>query len=121
MADIHIYKQYLEVKENNGRIGDILTDFNISRGTLYNIIRRVQVGNTNALRRCMKVGRLECLWEHKYGLRFSALPDNRAGKTVAELQKIIWGMKKDGFPVHLIAKKLKKERSTILYHLAKQK
>ena len=119
-TNTHIYQRYLETKEKGERVGDLLNEFNISRGTLYNIIRKVQTGDTTALRKCLTVGRFECLWLHKYKARFSALPENRASTTVAEVQKIIWGMKKDGFPVHLIAEKLCKERSTILYHLAKK-
>lgn len=119
--NVKIYKRYLEVKENKGRVGDLLGEFNISRGTLYDVIRRVQVGDTKALRRCLNRSQLECIWEHKYKIRYISLPKNRSTTTVTELQKIIWGMKDDDFPVFTIASKLGKERSTILHHLAKKK
>lgn len=118
--DIKIYKRYLETKEQKGRIGDLLGEFNISRGTLYDVIRRVQVGDTKALRRCLAVGKFECIWEHKYRARFLSLPKDRSATTVKELHAIIWYMKADGFAVTMIAKKLGKERSTILHHLNKK-
>ena len=119
--DIKIYKRYLETKNKRERIGDLLGEFNISRQTLYNVIGRVQKGNTVALRRCMTNTKFECLWEHKYKARFLALPQDRSATTVKELQKIIWLMKSDGFPIYIIAHNTKKERSTILHHLAKRK
>ena len=118
--DVHIYKAYLKTKETKGRIADLLYEFGISRAHLYNIIERVRNGDTNALRRCMEDGRFECLWEHKYRARFLALPDDRSATTVKELQEIIWGMKADEFSIAMIAEKTGKERSTVLYHLAKR-
>ncbi len=120
-TDSRIYKKYLEIKEKRGRVGDLLAEFNISRGSLYDIIRRVQNGNTGALRRCLNINKFECVWKHKYKARFLALPKDRTITTVKELQKIILGMKTDEFPIYIIAEKLGKERSTILHHLSKRK
>ena len=118
---IKIYQRFLEIKANGGIVGDLLKEFSISRGTLYNAIRNVQNGDTAGLRRCLSGSRLECLWGYKYKARFLSLPKNRSAETVAELQKIIWEMKADDFPIYVIAEKLCKERSTILHHLAKRK
>lgn len=120
MNDIKIYKRYLEIKKNKGKVGDIFSEFSISRQTLYDVIRRVETGNTKALRRCMNLGKLECIWEHKYKIRFLMLPKDRSATTVKQLQKIIFQMKDDGFPIYLMADKLGKERSTIIHHLAKK-
>ena len=118
---IKIYQRFLEIKASKGKVGDLLKEFSISRGTLYNAISKVENGDTAALRRCLSGSRLECLWEYKYKTRFLSLPKDRSATTVAELQKIIWEMKADEFPIYIIAEKTEKERSTILYHLAKIK
>lgn len=118
--DVQIYKKYLETKATNGRVGNLLREFSISRTQLYNVIGRVRNGDTKALRRCLEGSHFECLWEHKYKARFLALPDDRSASTVKELQEIIYGMKDDHFPIYLIAEKTQKERSTVLHHLAKR-
>lgn len=116
--DIKIYQRYLEIKAVKGKVNAIFKEYGISRQTLYDAIRRVQNGDGAALKRCLTASKFECLWEYKYQARFLSLPTNRKVSTINEFRSIISDMKKDGFPASLIADKLKKERSTIFYHLA---
>lgn len=115
--DIEIYKKYMEAQESGELITDLCDKLGISRTALYDALRRVRNGDTAKLNRCIKLGRLECLWFYKYHPRYSVLPKNRRKSTVAELKSIINDMRDDGFPVMTIAKKLKKPRSHIQHHL----
>lgn len=116
--DHEIYRAYTEAKADpKKKIGDVFKRFGISRGQLYEVIRRVEQGNPARIERDTEKGRLAALWEHKYKARFLALAKDRRPATIAELRSIIRGMDKDGFPQTRIATLLKKERSTIIHHL----
>lgn len=116
--DALIYREYLEVQADPKRgTQEVLNKFGISRGHLYNVIRRVLNGNPSRIKRELEKARLSILWEHKYKVRFMALPKNRNAATIAELRLIVRAMDRDRFPQAYIAQFLKKDRSTIIHHL----
>lgn len=120
MNEIEIYKAYIEAKTDKKRtIIQVAKDFGITRNGLYEIVRRIENGNTSKIRACTEKSRLDCLWTYKYKARFLSLPNNRKESTVEMLTKIIKEMKKDKFSVSLIASLIGKDRSTVLHHLEK--
>lgn len=117
--DAEIYRAYLEVKADPKRqVKELLLRFHMSRQTLYEAIVRVRDGNRARIKRCTAASRLECLWEYKYKAQYQSLPKNRKESTVRQLRQIIKDMKRDKFPQSRIAKLLRKDRSTIVHHLA---
>lgn len=116
--DIAIYRAYIENRDDPKKTArDILNRFGISRGHLYNVVNRVQKGNAHAIRTALANARYDILWEHKYKVRFMALPKNREASTIEELRLIVRAMDRDNFPQIRIAHYLKKDRSTIIHHL----
>lgn len=117
-TDLAIYRAYILIKEDDEKdVRDLLNQFGISRGHLYNVVNRVRKGNLHAIRREMAAARLAILWEHKYKIRFQALPKNREAATVKELRLLVRDMERDNFPQIRMAHYLKKDRSTIIHHL----
>ena len=105
-------------KANKEKVGVILREFSISRSYFYDVIKRIEKGDTAKIKKCLKKGHFACLWSFKYQPRYLCLPKNRGKATIQELKTIIAGMKKDKFPIAQIAFLLgKKDRSTIIHHL----
>ena len=95
-----------------------MREFSISRSYFYDLIKRIEKGDTVKIKKCLKKGHFACLWSFKYQPRYLCLPKNREKATIQELKAIIAGMKKDKFPIAQIAFLLgKKDRSTIIHHL----
>ena len=119
LREMRIYSAYLEAKADPDRhVKDLCKRFTLSRNTLYQIVRRVRYGNPGRIKSCTEKGRLQCLWVYKYEMRYLVLPKNRKAGTVLELQSIIRGMRRDKFPIVVIGRLLKKDRSTIIHHLS---
>ena len=114
--DLEIYRSFLQLPRYASRSAFCKRQ-RISRDTLYKIIKRVRHGNRWKIRVCTLKGRLGCLWEYKYKLRYLALPRDRRPWVVRELRNIIKSMASDGFNQRQIALHLKKDRSTIIHHL----
>jgi cellobiose-specific phosphotransferase system component IIA len=115
--DIQIYKDYVNARATKKPVADVMKKHGVSRNQIYKALRRVQEGDTQKILRCLQNCRNECLWEHKYKARFICLPNDKTASTVDEVHDIIVAMHSDGIPQTLIAKKLGKARSTIIYHL----
>lgn len=109
-----IYREYINAKR--GETSIIAKKYGVSRAGLYKIVRRVERGNVAMISRCTRASKLECLWNYKYETRILSL--NKALLlTTPELNSVIRQMKKDGFAETDIARRLKKARTTIRYHL----
>lgn len=118
--DAEIYKAYLGAKNSkNMTVVSVARSFGITRNGIYEIIRRVEGGNIAKIKSCTERSRLDCLWEYKYKTRYMAIPKDRKEVTVDALIKIIKEMSADKFPIARISRHLRKDRSTILYHLEK--
>lgn len=119
MADsVKIYKAYIEAKANRTpTITDLAKSFGITRNALYMKVKEVETGKTKKIEKCTEQSRLECLWKYKYETIFKTIPRDRKASTVERLRKMINDMAKDGFDVTLIARKIKKERSTVIHHI----
>lgn len=115
--DAEIFRDFIESKNGNRGIGDVLLKHGISRSNLYDVVSRVRNGNPRKIKRDVEKARLTALWEHKYRARFLSLPKNREASTVVTLRALIHDMDKDGFPQLVIAGRLCKDRSTIIHHL----
>lgn len=115
-----IYKAFVRAKQNPKQdITALCKRLKISRQHLYNVVKRVRKGDTVKIKLSMEASRLETLWKHKYMSRFLSIPNDRRPETMLELKRLISDMKKDDFPVTEISDRLRKDRSTVLYHLAK--
>lgn len=116
--DVQIYRAYLQVKADPKRqVKELLLRFHKSRQTIYEAIKRVEDGDLSRIKTCTAASRLDCLWEYKYKAQYLSLPRNRKASTIRQLRKIIKDMRRDKFPTLLIARLLKKDRSTIEHHL----
>jgi len=118
--EIAVYKAYIEAKSDKKKtVTSVATDFGITRNGLYEIVRRIESGNTHKIRTCTEKSRLDCLWQYKYKARFMAIPNNRKEGSIELLTKLVREMNKDKFPTSQIATLIGKDRSTVLHHLEK--
>lgn len=115
---LELYKAYIKAKSNPKKtMVSLAKDFKITRNALYSIVREIEVGNEKKVERCAKKSKLECIWEYRYKPRFIALEEGRTKETVEVLKEIIISMKKDGFNIAEISRKVKRDRATVLHHL----
>lgn len=119
LTDIQIYRAFLDAKSDpTKKTSDLPAKLGITHWKLYNVVNRIKKGDMVKINRCTTLGRWECLWEYKYKIRYQALPKGRKAATIAELRELIREMRyTDQFPQSLIAKLMKKDRSTIIHHL----
>lgn len=116
--DIKVYKAYLETHKNKETVVEVADRFEITRGAVYEAVKRVRQGNNAKIRKGVERAKFNCLWRYRYRPRFLALPDNKE-LAEQELKEIIVGMRKDGFPVKQIAERLGKQRQFIYHRLYK--
>lgn len=114
---IKIYKAY--ITRGDKTVEDIAKEFGVDRSLVYKFVNQIKKGNQSKIKTCTEKSRLGCLWEHKYKTIASLLPKNRKKETVNMLKDIINSMSKDGFGAPEIARRLKKDRTTIEHHLTK--
>ena len=115
-ADLALYREYLKALAKGLKVPQFAEKKGISTRTVYNVIKRIKRGDTGA----MEAGRLDGLWQYKYLPRFMILSEQQRTKPIfGELKAIIAEMRKDGFPQTLIAKKVERARSTVIFHLEK--
>lgn len=115
--DVAIFKEYLAQQNGDTTITKSLKKLGLSRSGFHKAIKRIRDGNPRQVSRYTEQARLEFLWEHNFKSRFLALSQDRRPGTVRELKAIIREMREAKFPQTFIAKKLKKERTTIIHHL----
>lgn len=120
--DVKIYQTYLylaraERSDKNAMVMRMCADFGVSRGTLYQAIRRIRDGNQAKIQKAMEDARLDVMWRYKYQPRYASLLKDRRPDTIRELRDIIRDMDANGFPQALAARLLGKDRSTIIHHL----
>lgn len=118
--DIQVYKAYMEAHKNRETVFDVADRFDMTRGAVYEAVRRIRQGNNAKIRRGVARAHFNCLWRYRYRPRFLAMPDNQE-LAEQELVEIIKGMRKDGFPVKQIAERLGKQRQFIYHRLYKHK
>lgn len=118
--DADIYRAYVTARNEKKTVDWVAKEFGITRTAVYDSIKRVKLGNTAMILKCLKDCRNEALWTHKYKSRFCLLPVNRKFWTIAEVTELIKNMKTDGFSQGLIAEKLGLSRSTVEHHLNKK-
>lgn len=119
MTDTFIYKRYLDkVKGKPGwTVLQLALHLHVTRRHIYNVIERVEHGNSVKIRAEAEQSRLESLWRHKYSSRFRAIPKDRKPATVQLLRQLIRDMAADEFNQAETARLLKKARSTVISHL----
>ncbi len=116
--DIEVYRAYILAKADPKKtVVSVARDFGITRNVLYEIVRRIENGNTAKIRRCTEKARIDCLWEYKYKARFLAIPKDRRESSVLALRSLIKEMNADEFTVSDIAARIGKDRSTVIHHL----
>ncbi len=59
----------------------------------------------------------EYMWDNYYKPRAEALPDNRYKETIVALKQLIHDMYNSGYNPHQIAKLIRKDHTTVYYHL----
>jgi len=116
--EIKIYQAYVLMKTDHSKtVQEVANEFGITRNGVYEIVRRIEGGNVAKIRKCKAEANLQCLWEYKYKARYLALPKDRKESTIKALQTLIKEMAKDTFPVAQIARRIGKDRSTVIHHL----
>lgn len=116
--DTEVYRAYILAKADPKKtVVSVARELGITRNVLYEIVRRVEHGNTAKIRKCTEKSRLDCLWEYKYKARFLAIPKDRKEGSVLALRALIKEMHTDDFGVSDIAARIGKDRSTIIHHL----
>jgi len=120
--EIKVYKEYIKAKRAEGySVVKLCEKLNISRSSLYELVKRIEKGDKFQLERCMKITKFDCIWEHKYKRRFIIISDNRKEKEYPEqLRVLIVDMDKDGFGLREIARRVMKDVHTVSYHLNKE-
>lgn len=111
-----IYKDYIE-KPKDKTVQDIANKHGITKAGVYHVIHKIERGEVSKLQKCTEQSKQACLWEYKYKLRYEVMPKNRKPETVKLLKRLISDMQKDNFKVGMIAKFLKKDRTTIIHHM----
>ena len=112
-----VFKAYL--KSDGKDIEKIAKKFNISRQAVYQHIRAVRAGERNKqIAREVKVG---ILWETRYKQWYAVIPKTfKNGTELNEYKCLVRAMKKSGFTLVEIGKLLKKDHTTIGYHVNKK-
>lgn len=117
MSKIKIYKDYITAKSQGLTYKQVAKKHGITRTTLYNIVDEVERGNDKKLTQCIDKSFFNCLWEHRYKLRFLTIPEGREAESVEMLCSLIVDMADDGFSISQIAEKVGRDRATVSYHL----
>lgn len=116
--DSAIYRAYQEAKKDPKKfVKDVPPAFGISRSELYNVVRRVEKGDGIRIRLVSEAARRAALWKYKYEARFRAIPKDRTALAVTMLRRLIKDMNEDGFKVLHIAKRIRKDHTTVIHHL----
>ena len=115
--NLQIYKEYIN-RPKTLSVEALAKKYNLTKGGLYYIVKRIEDGDENKIARCTENSRQMCLWEHKYKTRYTAIPKGRSAGSIVQLKRLIKEMRNDKFSLPMLASLLKKDRTTILHHLA---
>lgn len=115
---ISVYRAYMNAKFHPTKTAtDVAREYGMSRADLYQIVKFVEKGEPYKLKMCTQNSNFQCMWEHKYKMRYAVLPRDRSKRTVEALASLIQDMHKDGFTISMIASCIKRDRSTVLHHI----
>lgn len=108
------------IKAGGTDVPAIAAKHGISRQAVYSLVGSVRDGSVAARKTCEESVRLECLWVSKYKEWSEAIPDElRNPYVLDEYKSMLRAMKKDGFPMADMARRLGKDNATIRHHLKK--
>lgn len=114
---LQIYKEYIN-RPKTVSVEQLASKHKITKAGLYYIVKKIEGGDENKIKRCTEASRQICLWEHKYKNRYNAIPKGRSGESMKQLKRLITDMRNDKFSMPMTANLLKKDRTTILHHLS---
>lgn len=110
------------VKSGGTDVMKIATENKITRQGVYALVESVRKGLPNARKVCYLNLQQECLWETKYKPWYAMIPTKsmRNPHVQMELKLMLNEMQKDKFSTAEIARRLKKDHSTIRNTLKKK-
>ncbi len=113
--EVEVYRSYVKAIGTKGySVTKLCKKLGIPRPTLYAIVKRVENGDEIQLQRCLNKSRYDCLWEYRYKRRFVLLQDDN---NIGQLKTLIKDMRKDGFGLRDISRRINKDVSTVSWHI----